>query len=179
MHARLGVSFVVAQITWLGLVGVARADIPPPDEQVRDCVQAEVTKRIVAKDPALGPTPCRVVGPWKEATSPGEAASNRDAAQKAEGYTWICPLTRNYRGDVLYCKLPAGLAAEQALHGGGSEASPQVSPSGGSSQVSPSEATKVRGCGGCSSSGGSDAPLVGLGLVGLAVAWVRRRRPST
>ncbi|MFO0640943.1 MAG: MYXO-CTERM sorting domain-containing protein [Polyangiaceae bacterium] len=177
MRARLVFTFVASSV--VSLLGVARADIPPPDEQVRDCVQAEITKRIVAKDPALGPSPCRVVGPWKEATSPGEAASNRDAAQKAEGYTWICPLTRNYRGDVLYCKLPVGLAAEQALHGGGSEASPQVSPSGGSSQVSPSEATKVRGCGGCSSRGGSDAPLVGLGLVGLAMAWVRRRRPST
>jgi MYXO-CTERM domain-containing protein len=136
-------------------------------------VQAEITKRIVSKDPALGPSPCRVVGPLERGDLPGEAASNRDAAQKAEGYTWICPLTRNYRGDVLYCKLPAGLAAEQALHGGGSETAPAASP------ASPSEATKVRGCGGCSSAPGSDAPLVAFGVVALGAAWLRRRRPPT
>lgn len=170
MRARLVVPFVASSL--VSLLGVARADIPPPDDQVRDCVQAEITKRIVSKDPALGPSPCRVVGPWKEATSPGEAASNRDAAQKAEGYTWICPLTRNYRGDVLYCKLPAGLAAEQALHGGGSETAPAASP------ASPSEATKVRGCGGCSSGGGRGAPIAGIGFVALGAAWLRRRRGS-
>lgn len=166
-------AWLLAPFTALTLAATARADIPPPDDQVKACVEAAVSRRIVARAPSLGPSPCRVVGPFSGPTSsPGEAASKRDAEQKSAGYTWVCPLTRSYRGDTLYCKLPEGMTAEDALRG--ADPAPAAAPSGASS---PPDATKVRGCGGCDAGPGpASSPLAALALVGLVGLAVGRRR---
>jgi MYXO-CTERM domain-containing protein len=164
----------------LTLAVSARADVPPPDDQVKACVEAAVARRIVAKAPALGPSPCRVVGAFGGVTSsPGEAASKRDAEQKSAGYTWICPLTRSYREDTLYCKLPAGMTAEDALHGPdpGPASASTAAPSTAGAAGAGTDATKVRGCGGCDAGTGAPSPLGLAGLVGLlGLAAARRRR---
>lgn len=176
------VSPFAALLVTLTLSTSARADIPPPDDQVKACVEAAVARRIVAKAPALGPSPCRVVGPFSGvSSSPGEASSKRDAEQKSAGYTWICPLTRNYRGDTLYCKLPAGMGADDALHGADPAPAAPATPAAPSGAVgAPSDATNVRGCGGCDSAPGSAssstlATLAILGLVGISAGRRRRR----
>lgn len=167
MRSTLALAAALTAVALTPIVSVtARADIPPPHEQVSACVEAAITRRIVAKESSLGPAPCRVVGPFAGASSsPGEAAGQRDNEQKREGYTWICPLTSSYRESTLYCKLPAGMTAEDAL--GGAEPGPA------------GELGKGRGCGSCDAGRGPTSPaslsVAGLaGLAGLAVA--RRRR---
>ncbi len=152
----------------------ARADIPPPDDQVKSCVEEAVTKRVLARAPALGPAPCRVVPPFEgPATYPAEAMGKRDAEQKSAGYTWICPLTRNYRDKALFCKLPEGMSAEDALHG------PDPAPTTGAPTPGLGETTGKRGCAGCATGATPAPPLGALGLVmtvGAVLAVIRRRR---
>lgn len=184
MRTPLLVAALGSLLVPLALCASARADVPPPDDQVKACVEAAVARRIVAKAPSLGPSPCRVVGAYGGVvSSPGEASSKRNEEQKREGYTWICPLTRSYREDTLYCKLPEGMTAEDALRG------PDPAPPAPPSPPSPSgaagagtDATKVRGCGGCDAGAGPSSPLAPLalpgllGLVGLVGLRAARRR---
>ncbi len=171
-------AWLLAPFTALTLAATARADIPPPDDQVKACVEAAVSRRIVARAPSLGPSPCRVVGAYGGVvSSPGEASSKRNEEQKREGYTWICPLTRSYREDTLYCKLPEGMTAEDALRGPDPAPAPPSPPSPSGAAGAGTDATKVRGCGGCDAGPGpASSPLAALALVGLVGLAVGRRR---